>query len=594
MRTHVLTAPLVPRSSRHSGMPRVRSLPQFAAHCNVDRRGKGEHPSVRRALVEVGQSISSRPTTPNDKPDPEVCKALGELFAALNTPGKMPRLDIDRFLTAQVALALAFGDVCDRFSATASFLELSSHQCHCKSSALEHFSCWQRGILVSRGMAASQMVEVLRHATEQVEQKFGQRCSMDGRKHQALDTFRTTTGSNGPQAHPEGQGKGTVLREGEHRNAATLAESMDLNASAGQLKQRLPQGESGRYASHAPKPLPPAAHRYQEDGLPQALSGQRAEGALRERRVDAEAVESRGTRLYSDAAFRRLADHGCHAPEEHAASVPKLTKYLTSIGSSDEQKAWVIFSWVCHHISYDVDGLHGRAKRQSCAPGDVLKSRLSVCAGYAGIFGSLAAHAGLTTEQISGHARNSSRRVGQDVIGEGVGAHAWNAVKLGDEWILIDCTWGAGTCTETAFEATFRPHFFGVPPCQLAFTHFPEAPIWQLQVQPLSYLDFITQPIVCTDAFFGHKLGFVQSSPRGVIKLGRFLEGSLELDAPEDVHVMGRLGDSKAECRRSPRRVALHFSMAASLKTADLDIFVRRGNPYGTYHLACRFVVERW
>jgi transglutaminase/protease-like cytokinesis protein 3 len=305
-------------------------------------------------------------------------------------------------------------------------------------------------------------------------------------------------------------------------------------------------------------------------------------------------VESRGTSLYSEISFRELAEHARQTPDNYAQSVPELTKYLVKMARTPEQKAWVIFGWVCYHVCYDVDGLHGRAPRQSSAPDDVLKSRLSVCAGYAGIFEALAAHAGLIVKQVSGHARNCSRRVGQDVIKNGVGAHAWNAVKLGNDWILIDCTWGAGTCTNTTFEATFRPHFFGVPPNQLAFTHFPSETSWQLLEQPITYFEFINQPIVCTDVLFGHNIRFIQSSPRGVIILKGSNVGSVELDVPEDVFVMGRFGDLKTDvCRSSARCVILRFSMADVAKTAtDLEIFVRRGGLCGTYGFACKFAVE--
>jgi len=304
-------------------------------------------------------------------------------------------------------------------------------------------------------------------------------------------------------------------------------------------------------------------------------------------------LDSRGIRLYSQTPFEKLANHGREAPETHAKSVSDLVKYLIKSAPSDEEKAWVIYSWVCHHIRYDVDGLHGRAIRQSCKPGDVLQSRLSVCAGYAGIFEALAANAGLTVRQVSGHARNCSRRVGQDVIKDGVGAHAWNAVKLEDQWILIDCTWGAGTCTNEAFQAQFRPHFFGVPPDQLAFSHFPSDTLWQLLERPVSYNDFINQPIVCTDSFFQHHLSFIPFRRTGFIKLEGSLRGSIELNVPENVSVMGRVGELETTNRRtSPTKMSIEFKTPSGSKVVDLKIFVRHGSPYGQYGLACILAVQ--
>jgi len=561
--------PVRHRNYGDAGMACTRTLSQFGAHHRVDGRATCEHPSTRGALVQAGRNISKATATPDEEIDPEVQKAMDKLFAALTIPGKTHCLDTKRFIAAQVALALLLGHSCDRSANVRMFFELSSHRSRPKF-VLEQFSRMQHEILHSRGMDAGTMVEVLHQITQRIENKFGQESNMEKRPQRMWNTSCKATLSNSSQTRSHSVRNPTSRRQGEQRIAAM--EDSEIHAMAETMKEHL---------------------RHREKGLRSGYTGQRAEIPLKERYGNVEAVESMGTRLYAEGEFRYWSDHGRQAPDEYAASVPELVDYLTRDTGSDLHKAWIIFSWVCHHISYDADGLHGRAKRQSCAPEDVLVSRLSVCAGYAGIFEALASHAGLMSEKISGHARILSTSPGQDVVSNVLCSHAWNAVKLEDECILIDCTWGAGFCTEAKFEAHFRPHFFGIPPRQFAFTHFPEDTSWQLLAQPLSYLDFINQPIVCTDEFFRHRLGFVQSLPSGFINLAGCLAGSLELDVPEDVDVMGKLGDSKAEIHRSSTRVTLHFRMAASLKRADLSIFVRQGDLHGgTYHCACRFVVK--
>jgi len=171
-------------------------------------------------------------------------------------------------------------------------------------------------------------------------------------------------------------------------------------------------------------------------------------------------------------------------------------------------------------------------------------------------------------------------------------------VKLGDDWILIDCTWGAGTCSDTAFNGEFRPHFFGVPPTQLLFTHFPTDPSWQLLKQPISYSSFINQPILSTDAFFGHDLSFIDhgrcsSVPAGIIKLTGSSDGSWKLNVPADVSVMAKLGGKDCNCEASGGSVTLRFKLSDGSKKEDLEIYARRGGRYGSYSWVCRLVVER-
>merc|ERR1719265_278562 len=192
--------------------------------------------------------------------------------------------------------------------------------------------------------------------------------------------------------------------------------------------------------------------------------------------------------------FKTLDAYGRDAPESYTRSFEELATYLVKSAQTELGRARVIFSWVAHHVTYDVAGLRGHAKMKSCKPEDVLVHRSSVCAGYAAVFEKLAKVAGLDVCTISGHARNSSRAVGQDLRTQNVGRHAWNAVKLEGRWVLIDCTWGAGTTSETTFTASYNPYYFDVAPGELAHTHHPEDTMWQLLAEPMSYQDFISGP----------------------------------------------------------------------------------------------------
>lgn len=304
--------------------------------------------------------------------------------------------------------------------------------------------------------------------------------------------------------------------------------------------------------------------------------------------------ESLGERLQHELGLRTLLERGRDAPEQYADSLTNLAQYLVAPAKTDEQRAWVIFVWVCHHIDYDIDGLMGRAPWQATGAEGVLVSRKSVCAGYAGIFAKLASSAGLVVKTISGHARSWNHSVGQDVT-KGLG-HSWNAVKLGGAWVLVDSCWGAGNCTSIEFLRCFKPHYFGTPPGQLAFSHFPEEPSWQLLERPQSDQDFIGRPIVDGKSFFVSGLRFPPVRfPPGACPDGTIRGHSFQLVVPVTASLLVELGDKEVQCdQQRDEETGVVTFRCKELKDATpgstLKVHVLTTPVY--YESACKFRVQ--
>merc|ERR1712046_47831 len=104
---------------------------------------------------------------------------------------------------------------------------------------------------------------------------------------------------------------------------------------------------------------------------------------------------------------------------------------------------------------------------------------------------------------------------------------------------------GAGTTGEI-FERNFRPHFFGIPPRQFVFSHYPSQPEWQLMERPVNYSTFIGQPIVNTDGFFGYGLEFVPYRADGIIKM-QSNNTYVKLRKPTGVSLLPQLDGEKLE-----------------------------------------------
>lgn len=109
----------------------------------------------------------------------------------------------------------------------------------------------------------------------------------------------------------------------------------------------------------------------------------------------------------------------------------KLTEVLRSLHleqATDYQKIERIYSYICDHVSYDSDD----TTTQKYTAYSALTRGTAVCQGYALLLYRMLREAGFSTRIIAGTATASGEN------------HAWNIVKLGEQYYYLDSTWDAG------------------------------------------------------------------------------------------------------------------------------------------------------
>lgn len=205
------------------------------------------------------------------------------------------------------------------------------------------------------------------------------------------------------------------------------------------------------------------------------------------------------------------ADSIAAAFDEPYENAEELALKLTATLSSDKEKARVFFMWIAHNVRYDCDKYHHPVRPQFRAPTQeklreemdkwkesqiekTVKSKKGVCADYSQLFKALCDAVGLEAVVVTGDARdpNYPYRTAFN------NPHAWNAVKIENEWRLLDATWGAGyTDPEVSkFYRRVAPGYFFSPPDLFSLNHFPDDPKWQLLAEPLSKEDYPNQPVI--------------------------------------------------------------------------------------------------
>ena len=144
-----------------------------------------------------------------------------------------------------------------------------------------------------------------------------------------------------------------------------------------------------------------------------------------------------------------------------SADLPQLVKTLTHGLKTDEDKAYVLLTWIVKNIDYDnykmrqIDKNNSARRQHTEVPnsGDILKTRLGVCEDIANLYKKMLERADIKSEVVHGCAGNLNKRRTQC---EGGAWHAWNAVWINKQWELIDPTWAITGKQSQAMEGVSR------------------------------------------------------------------------------------------------------------------------------------------
>ncbi|MCR5032156.1 MAG: hypothetical protein K6A92_04780 [Lachnospiraceae bacterium] len=109
-----------------------------------------------------------------------------------------------------------------------------------------------------------------------------------------------------------------------------------------------------------------------------------------------------------------------------------VLKSSVNDGMTAEEKIRVVHDYLVNYADYDVDNYYaGRIPNRSYHMEGIMLYQRAVCQGYAETFDYMMGLLGIECTICTGRAYN----------GQSTGSHAWNRVKLGDQYYYIDATW---------------------------------------------------------------------------------------------------------------------------------------------------------
>ncbi|HKR06547.1 MAG TPA: transglutaminase domain-containing protein [Bacteroidia bacterium] len=204
----------------------------------------------------------------------------------------------------------------------------------------------------------------------------------------------------------------------------------------------------------------------------------------------------------SKSEFSAVDEKVLNLPSYNSENLDSLSNLLTKDFSTDIEKVRAVYVWVANNISYNVPKYEERSKLANAiqkkadlseSAENIIQKRKAVCEGYSNLMKALCNSAGITCEVIEGIGRPEKTK--SDL-------HAWNAVKTGGEWKLLDATWSSGgiNMNKNKFEKRFDDTFFLVPPGEFIKTHYPFDPMWQLLSQPVKRKEFSQSKTFSSDS----------------------------------------------------------------------------------------------
>jgi hypothetical protein len=189
----------------------------------------------------------------------------------------------------------------------------------------------------------------------------------------------------------------------------------------------------------------------------------------------------------------------------------------------------------------------------------VLQQRTAVCNGYARLFKTLCAYAGIRSELVTGYARGGwgSFKFRSN--------HTWNAVYVDSAWHLVDATWASGFITfANEFVKQYDDSYFFPDPAQFIYTHYPEDPKWALLSNLPTLNEFYKAPFRLT-AFIKYGIGsFAPQS--GIIEaaLGDTLQFRLDLKGKTDFNMAPEPDADSMQLSRNPAWAFVKPSLTGS------------------------------
>lgn len=223
--------------------------------------------------------------------------------------------------------------------------------------------------------------------------------------------------------------------------------------------------------------------------------------------------------FFNNISFSQTSKNNNLTPYQQVKSTKQLAQLINNNFNLDIDKTKFLFSWLTSNIRfysssnnstlkepelivyYNKDDLKRRRKiiDDRIAEKTIL-SKEGVCLGIALTFKKICDLLNIENELIKGYTKTSPKDIG---IKPKFKNHAWNAVKINNNWILIDATYGIKFDSELLKQVP-NFNYFNIPKEKIKLTHYPSEKKWrdyihQVPLSSFSLLPMVWEPFLIND-----------------------------------------------------------------------------------------------
>ena len=230
--------------------------------------------------------------------------------------------------------------------------------------------------------------------------------------------------------------------------------------------------------------------------------------------------------LFSQINFERI-DHFVRSNNFPRKDLTKLTLKLTENYNSDVEKLRAIYTWIASNIEYDlkqakkanIKTIVYRTEEERVMKWEkirkeeikrTLRKKRGVCEDYSNLLQEMCHIVGIESNVIIGYGRTWKGEIGKK---PGRSNHAWNSVKINNEWYLMDITWASGYVNSKTnkFHKDFRKEYFLIRPKDFIKRHYPEYTEFQYLNKEITIEAFSETPLI---SYGYYKYGLNDYSPK--------------------------------------------------------------------------------
>ncbi len=289
--------------------------------------------------------------------------------------------------------------------------------------------------------------------------------------------------------------------------------------------------------------------------------------------------------------YEAIDEWALNVPATERQTPERLAAYLVQPAQDDFDKARAIYRWLAANIVYDVQSYLCGALPPAGA-GNTFQSGRAMCEGFSSLFEQMGKAVGLEVVTIHGWGKGYGYTPGQTFAQEN---HAWNAIKVGEEWHLLDPTWGGGYVNEGGqYVRDFEDFYFLTPPEQFIYSHFPREPRWQLLAEPVSAETFLALVRPQPD-FYRHGLELTENR-EGVIRSTGLT--TLAFHAPPEAFMIAKVYSGGRDFtprplagRRDGERIVFELPLQGPA-SYEVKLYATTGDEYGMYDHVVKYRID--